>query len=345
MTDKTQSKSQAIVALAKELLDDIELSRLSAESLLLKTMRLARLVDAEELKKWLLCELTGYPMHDPTVDEYMRSMGGGINTYDPEAYRAPLAQIEAKITAMKLQMQALRVPDVSYSSANPENWALSDQMIISAPIDNVIKKATSLSNLMGRLSGIRSLVIAHIHIFVVSVYHEKVFSSLAESIFERYKSRLDILIAQRAGDVLEKIPSIYNRLAEGDPEAISHAQASCRRIIEVFADAVYPPTDETMEVDGKPVPLNAANPRARLNRYIQVRTSSESRRTKLRQTLANLFNRVSTAVHNDVTPEEAQSLFLQTYLFLGEVLTLGELPDSATTPLDSASPESLTKVL
>ena len=300
MTDNTQSKSHAIVALAKELLDDIELSRLSAESLLLKTMRLARLVDAEELKKWLLCELTGYPMPDPTVDEYMRSMGRGINTYDSEAYRAPLAQIEANITFMKLQMQALRVPDISYSSANPENWASSDQMIISAPIDNVIKKATSLSNLIVQLSGIRSRVIAHIHIFVVSVYHEKVFSSLAESIFERYKSRIDILIAQRAGDVLEKIPSIYNRLAEGDQEAISHAQTSCRRIIEVFADAVYPPTDETIQADGRP-PLNAANSRERINQYIRGKTSSKSRRDKLRQTLANLYNRVSTAVHSDVT--------------------------------------------
>src|SRR5262249_42685332 len=125
-----------------------------------------------------------------------------------------------------------------------------------------------------------------------------------------------------------------NRLAEGDQEAISHAQTSCRRIIDAFADAVYPPTDEVIEVEGRLVPLNAANPRARLNQYIRGKTSSQSRRDKLRQTLAHLYNRVSTAVHNDVTPEEAQSLFLQTYLFLGEVLMLGEPPDKATLPAD-----------
>jgi hypothetical protein len=129
-------------------------------------------------------------------------------------------------------------------------------------------------------------------------------------------------------------------LADGDQEAISHAQTSCRRLIDVFADAVYPATDKTTEVDGKSVPLNAANPRARINQYIHEHTNSQSRRSKLRQTLANLYNRVSAGVHNDVTREEAQALFLQTYLLLGEVLTLGEPPDSAPMPLDAASPVS-----
>jgi hypothetical protein len=334
MTDEAQSKSQAIVALAKELLDDIELSRLSGESLLLKAIRLARLSDAEKERKWLGYELSGYPSNDPIALEYMGLMGRWTDFDKKTGYWIPLAQIEANIAAMKIQMQTLRVPDVSYSSSNPNNGPGSDWATISTPINTVVKKGAELSVLIGQLGGIRSRVIAYTHTFVVSVYHEKVFSSLAESIFERYKSRIDLLIAQRAGDVLEKIPSIYNRLAEGDPEAISHAQTSCRRIIEVFADTVYPPTDEIIEVDGRPVSLNAANPRARINQYIQGRASSKSRREKLRQTLTNLYNRVSTGVHNDVTPEEAQSLFLQTYLFLGEVLTLGEAPDTVTIPAD-----------
>src|SRR5438552_14370340 len=102
MTDETLSKNKAIVTLAQELLHDVELSRLSPESLLLRTMRLARLVDAVEPKKWLFCELAGYPINDPTVDEYMGRMGRGIDTYGGAAYREPLAQIEANITAMKL---------------------------------------------------------------------------------------------------------------------------------------------------------------------------------------------------------------------------------------------------
>ena len=108
-----------------------------------------------------------------------------------------------------------------------------------------------------------------------------------------------------------------------------------------FADAVYPPTDEVINIGGRTVHLDASNTRARINQYILGKTSSKSRRDKLRQTLANLYDRVSTGVHNDVTPEEAQSLFLQTYLFLGEVLTLGELPDRTTVQPNFTSPETI----
>jgi hypothetical protein len=48
MTDEAASKSEHIVSLAKELLDDIELSRISAEALLLKATRLARFAGSQK---------------------------------------------------------------------------------------------------------------------------------------------------------------------------------------------------------------------------------------------------------------------------------------------------------
>jgi hypothetical protein len=68
--------------------------------------------------------------------------------------------------------------------------------------------------------------------------------------------------------------------------------------------------------------LDASRPKNRLLAYIGERTSSSARRDKLRQNLTNLFDRVSAGVHSDVTAEEAFSLFLNVYLFLGEVLQL-----------------------
>ena len=44
--------------------------------------------------------------------------------------------------------------------------------------------------------------------------------------------------------------------------------------------------------------------------------------------LANLFDRVSSGVHNDVSVSEARALFLNTYLLLGEILHLGNLKAS-----------------
>ena len=51
------SKSAHVSALAREILDDIELSRLSAEALVLKATRLACVVGHEEMRKWLGYEI------------------------------------------------------------------------------------------------------------------------------------------------------------------------------------------------------------------------------------------------------------------------------------------------
>jgi len=70
-----RNKSQHILSLAKELLDDIELSRLPAEALLLKVSRLARFVGASETQQWLEYELAGYNSSDPIALEYMSRNG------------------------------------------------------------------------------------------------------------------------------------------------------------------------------------------------------------------------------------------------------------------------------
>jgi hypothetical protein len=48
--------------------------------------------------------------------------------------------------------------------------------------------------------------------------------------------------------------------------------------------------------------------------------------------MVHLYDRTGTAVHNDATPEEAQFLFLQTYLFVGEILSLPNLPPPPVQP-------------
>jgi hypothetical protein len=114
-----------------------------------------------------------------------------------------------------------------------------------------------------------------------------------------------------------------DRLSQGDAEAISQALSTCRRIIEAFADSIFPPSDATLEIGSNVLKLDAAKHQNRINAYVHERIESQSRRQRIRQNLANLFDRVSTGVHNEVTPEEARALFLNTYLFLGEVLHIG----------------------
>lgn len=304
-----QSRSEHILDLAKELLDDIELGRTDAERLLLKASRLARWVGSEETQYWLKLEMGGYNNTHPLSLKYMGITGRWLDREKGTGYWGPLAQQEASIAAEKAKLSALRVPDTSGDYAN-------------IAIQHVTGAMTQSANYITRIAGIRSRVLAQLHTFVSEVYYEKEYDSLSESIFERYKQAVDTLIAQHCGDVLEKIPSVMNRLSESDEESISQALSTCRRIIESFADSVFPPTADTIEINGNTLKLDASKHQNRINAYVSARTPSQSRKQKIRQNLANLFDRVSTGVHGEVTAEEAQSLFLNTYLFLGEILHL-----------------------
>lgn len=306
-----QSRSDHVLELARELLDDIELSRTAPDSLILKASRLARWVGSDETRYWLKMEIGGYNATNPTSLKYMGLTGRWTNYEKKQGYWGPLAQQEAQIVSEKAKLASMRTPDSSSDYAN-------------AAISNVTKAMSASANLISRLSGIKSRVLGLLHTFVSDVYYEKEFDSLSESIFERYKRDVDTLVSEHCGDVLEKIPAVMDRLANGDQESISQALTTCRRIIETFADSIYPPTDDTVEIGGNRLTLDASKHQNRINVYVHNKTLSQSRRQRLRQNLANLFDRVSSGVHNDISAEEARSLFLNTYLFLGEILHLGE---------------------
>ncbi|WP_158135975.1 AbiTii domain-containing protein [Photobacterium damselae] len=304
-----QSRSEHILELAKELLDDIELSRTSAESLILKASRLARWVGSEEIRYWLKLEMQGYNSSNEVSLRYMGITGRWVDREKQRGYWGPLAQQEAAIIAEQAKLHAMRVPDTAGDKAFFAIKKVTDEM-------------TSSTSYISKLSGIKSRVLAKLHEFVSEIYYEKQFDSLSESIFERYKSDVDSLIGESCGGVLEQIPSVMSRLAEGNQEAISQSLTTCRRVIDSFADSIFPPSEETIEIGGNQLSLAANRHQNRINAYIHQRIDSNTRKKRFSQNLANLYDRVSTGVHNEVTVEEARALFLNTYLLIGEILHL-----------------------
>jgi len=323
-----QSRSEHILELAKELLDDIELSRIACDSLLLKSSRLARWVGSEEIKAWLHFEMHGYNSQDSVALKYMGITGRWSNYEKREGYWGPLAQQEALIQTQQVKLKTLQTPDTS------GDWGV-------RVMDMYQKNIQGTASLIATLSAIKSKVLATLHKFIASVYYEKQFDSLSESIFEKYKSDIDTLLSSHCGPVLEQIPAVMSRLAEGSSEAVSQALATTRRIIDAFADSIFPPQDTPITIDGNEISLGPNRHLNRINAFVSQRVSSKSRRTKIRQNLTNLYERVSTGVHSEISPDEARALFLNCYLLLGEVLHLAHAKPLDSTPvlLDQA-PES-----
>jgi hypothetical protein len=61
MVDPAATRREEALALAEELLADIELSRLPSAEVARKASRLARLVDDNDAMTWLRFEVAGYP--------------------------------------------------------------------------------------------------------------------------------------------------------------------------------------------------------------------------------------------------------------------------------------------
>ncbi|QLK62615.1 hypothetical protein GE278_18445 [Enterobacteriaceae bacterium Kacie_13] len=306
-------RSEHELELAKELLDDIELSRIDTGVLFLKAARLARLCGSEEFQKWIGFEMTGYTSQDPISLKYMGRTGRWTDKEKLEGYWAPLAQQESIIDAHKLKLQSLSIPNIS--GINHGGVILRDYY----------NKTSSIATVISTRTGIKSKALGILHGFISHIYYEKELDYLATSIFDSYKKEVDDLISNHCNDVLQQIPSVVNRLSEGEDESISQALTTVRRIIDSFADSIFPPSDGNYQIGGNSLSLDAAKHLNRLNVFIHQRIESKSRKDKLRQNLANLYSRVSAGVHSDVTAEEAKSLFLNCYLLLGEILHISKL--------------------
>ena len=332
MKSAAQSKSEYIIQLAAELLEDIELRRLAPENLLLKLMNLARITENETIQKYLKGELYGFFADKDQERKKWMIWTGRLTDQEKEiGYWEPLASMHARIESNQIQLQGLRIPDLSYAphAANQFDHVGNLLNPITAGINSVIGQQNSIKETIVVMIGIRSRVFALMHGWVSSVYHSHLFSAQQETLFGNLKITVDEKLAERCGDALKKIPSISERLTAGDQEAVSHALSSCRRMMDELSDAIQPPTDTPGVLGGNPLLLTAKQTKNRFILYLQNHCASESRRERLKETMHNLYDRTGVGVHADVTPEEARFLFLETYLWIGEILSLPELPPVA----------------
>jgi hypothetical protein len=96
---------------------------------------------------------------------------------------------------------------------------------------------------------------------------------------------------------------------------------SCRRIIDGFADSVFPAQIEPFLLGKESISVAADKPKNRILAYVHGKVSG-SRYDRIRRSLFDLYDRVSAGVHADIVPTEARALVLQTYLLLGEISEL-----------------------
>ncbi|MFJ6393960.1 hypothetical protein ACIQJT_41015 [Streptomyces sp. NPDC091972] len=289
---------------------DVELKRLKASEIVLKASRLARLVGHTELMEFLGFERNGYPT-DGSASTWIRRAGRLAAKEKNTFYPVSIAKVEAHVESAQKAIDAMRGGG-NYSG---DHIALASQ--------NHDQRILQASANLGTWTGICGQVVATTYDMVTEIYHELLFSDLQASLFAATQKEVDGSLAAASGSALDKIERVSDRLRDGDPESVSQALTTCRRLIDSCADYVFPARDEPYVIgDGVTLKVGPQNVLNRLQAHTHVCGASKSRRDRLRRTLSDLYERCSAGTHAEVTVGEARFVFLQTYIALGELITL-----------------------
>ena len=282
------------------------------QRLCLKATRLARLAEDDEASSWLHYERHGYVDDEPIARRYLSLTSRWINMSENKAYFAGISTQESVLDGFQEELNVIKAfqPSGTYAALQ-----FQDQQT----------KVREVTNKMLKARVITSAVRAQVQAFAARIYYESLFSHQARSIFEEYQTDVDAILAAKAAKAFERLPQAFQRLGAGDSEAISHALTTCRRVVESFSDSVFPPRKEPFHMGTEKMEVGHAQPRNRLRAYIYERIGKSSRYDRLNKTLSSLSDRLSSGVHSDVDVGEARALVLQTYLLLGEILSLAPL--------------------
>ena len=261
-------------------------------------------LSAIELKAIRLAQILN---DSPVQQVFMRKSAGGVSIKSTEELENTIGKGTAVLRG------ALELPG-PYGG----KWALQD-----------MEQAT------GELASRRTFV----YDYAIRKHHEIRFSSLAEDVFGRIRSRIDSSIGDAVPEAVRKLTSAHDNLCSENPEDWSNAAHSCRRVLQDLADVVFPPQvkPRTAIIDGQPKEIKLGREQYinRLMAYIE--DSSESGRfielvgSNLKYVgnrLEAIFRAAQKGSHSTVTKEEADRCVVYTYLLVGDILSLR--PESPT---------------
>lgn len=324
------------LVLSEEILRNIEMTEIPLTNIALKVSRLARLANDFDYQKIMEYEASGYPTTPNGVEPQVYQLAVLANRENQKKDQKTgeisryislesIEGLERQVASSQVALEAARDPDVSVSSANP------NQMVWN-PVGNKFERDTirkQVENAQKLLSRRRSFIYS----YVLHKHYELKFSGIADDIFSRIREAVDSAIGANIPEAAQKLAAVYESLQSENPENWSNAVHSCRRILQDLADSVYPAReDKVIDSNGKSrtIKLGKDNYINRLIAYIEENSSSErfselvgSQLGFMGDRLDAVFKAAQKGSHdNIVSQQEADRYVVYTYMVVGDILSL-----------------------
>lgn len=328
------NKIEKALEACEKVIDGIEDSTITTESALLQCSKIARLTNDEENLIWLQYEYGGYPKNndgrvisDAWNIAYKKGRGyqkdGKLYIFTELA-----SELEEKITA---QQKAVGNFTTNGASVSGELALLAMDRLTTNVHRSTITMVADVAIAQKRLASLK----AQYYEYALKKHIELNFGNVATDVFARYREQVDLAFSELSKETLLKLQAIEGKINSGNPEMYSQALTTCRRLfestaVELFSKHFPDYKDKVYKTkSGAEIDVSGNHYKNKLSAVIEKLEDKSMKKTLvgsnvlyLLDWIDNLSNLQCEGVHSDITKEDAERCILQTYMCLGDVLTL-----------------------
>lgn len=298
--------------LAHNILIDIENNKKDLHLVALQTSRLALLLNNQDKSK----DFSNYAKECSDMESFLESFGLIIGELVKHVDLSSIYNIK---DSNMYDYQKL----ISLYSSNPGDLKKDPKEDIQKY--NIYKK---------KVSNIKS----NIYEYAMNVYYQLNFSENISGILDEYRNIIDNKLPTILPNSRDKLYSISKNLQSQNQEDWSNAVHTCRKLLQDFADALYPPSEDKIEKNGKFIDVSKEKYINRLVNYIEDNTSSDKFRQitnsnikYIGERLDAIYEATNKGTHETISSvEESKRYVIFTYLFIGDVLSLNNATERTT---------------
>lgn len=334
MRGEKLNKIEKALEACEKVIDGIEDSTITTESALLQCSKIARLTNDEENLIWLQYEYGGYPKNndgrvisDAWNIAYKKGRGyqkdGKLYIFTELA-----SELEEKITA---QQKAVGNFTTNGASVSGELALLAMDRLTTNVHRSTITMVADVAIAQKRLASLK----AQYYEYALKKHIELNFGNVATDVFARYREQVDLAFSELSKETLLKLQAIEGKINSGNPEMYSQALTTCRRLfestaVELFSKHFPDYKDKVYKTkSGAEIDVSGNHYKNKLSAVIEKLEDKSMKKTLvgsnviyLLDWIDNLSNLQCEGVHSYITKEDAERCILQTYMCLGDVLTL-----------------------
>ena len=322
--------------LSSEILKNFELSELPVSKILLKCLRLCRLLDDDDGILLFTYESSGYPTSPSGMPEdswriaklagrqYFQILNGKTTEF---ANLQLISELEESISSQKICLTAATDPNISISSANPNQ-------LVYAPAGNAAERG-KIVNCIKTSQDLLQKVTGNLYAYILKIYNELMYGNIVEDTFTHARLQVNDKLSDLCPTAIRKFVSAYENMDSSNPEDWANAVHTCRRILLDLADALYPPKDEPIIVKGKSIQVGQDQYINRLIQFIESKSGSQTYKEVVGADLGSIGarldainNAVCKGTHASVSRDEASRYIIHTYLLISDIISLQDVEES-----------------